>query len=352
MDVVTSRVATRRAFLGVAAAMTAGPGFASIFARSPSSARLEDAVAWLNSGPLSLQALHGRVVLVQFWTHTCVNWQRTLPFVSAWHSKYKEHGLVVIGVHTPEFTFESDFANVKDATATLGVAYPVAVDSTKLVWSSFRNSAWPALYLFDAQGRVRYAQDGEGEYDRIELSIQRLLGEAKVHDVPAGLVNPAPRGSQLAANWATLRSLETYTGYAKAERFKSPGGMVPGRSRTYAAPLEIGTNQWAVAGAWLFGIEAAVASSAGARLVYRFDARDVNLVMGPGQEGRPVPFRVRIDGAPPGLSHGGDIDPGGRGTVLQPRLYQLVRRRPGGGNQLFEIEFLEPGPRVYSLTFG
>jgi thiol-disulfide isomerase/thioredoxin len=298
------------------------------------------------------QALRGKVVLVQFWTFTCVNWQRTLPYVSAWSARYKDQGLVVLGVHTPEFSFEHDVANVREATAQLQIAYPVAVDSRQAIWTAFRNGAWPALYLVDANGMIRYQHDGEGEYDAIEQRIQQLLMEMGAKDVPAGLVRPEARGSQVAADWATLRTPETYTGYRKAERFASPGDITADRQRAYALPRRLGDNAWAAAGDWTFGGEAARNDAAGARIAYRFHARDVNAVMGAAVRDKPVPFRVRIDGQPPGPAHGSDTDAGGRGVMAERRLYQLVRQTGAIAGRQVEIEFLQPGAEVYAFTFG
>ena len=350
----------RRALLGSAALLIAGwPERRSIaqapwnlFASQRTMPELGGAVAWLNSQPLRREDLSGKVVLVQFWTFTCVNWLRTLPYVNAWASKYKDAGLVVIGVHTPEFSFEREVANVRQATGQLQIGYPVAVDSEWAIWNAFRNGAWPALYLADAKGAVRHRHDGEGDYDRTEQSIQRLLSDAGAKAVPTGLVRVEGKGIQAAADWANLGSPETYTGHQKAERFKSPGGMVADRRHAYQLPRGLADNAWASSGEWTFGSEAARSEGPNGRIAYRFRARDVNLVMGAMQPEKPLPFRIRIDGQPPGASHGSDIDAAGRGLLAERRLYQLVRQTRTGGARDFEIEFVEPGAEVYAFTFG
>jgi thiol-disulfide isomerase/thioredoxin len=349
----------RAALLGGASLLLAGsaPGaFAqdvrSLFGTRGAMPDPAGAVAWLNSQPLTARELRGKVVLVQFWTFTCVNWLRTLPYVNAWSAKYKDQGLVVLGVHTPEFSFEHDVAKVREATTQLGIGYPVAVDSKQAIWRAFRNDAWPALYLVDAKGMIRHQHDGEGEYETSEKRIQQLLAEAGVKDVPGGLVRVEPRGTQVAAEWATLMSPETYTGYQKAERFRSLGDMAADRRRAYELPRRLADNAWAASGEWTFAAEAARNEAAGARIAYRFHARDVNLVMGAAQRDKPVPFRVRIDGQPPGASHGTDTDAGGRGVMAEQRLYQLVRQTGAVAAREVEIEFLQPGAQVYAFTFG
>jgi thiol-disulfide isomerase/thioredoxin len=355
-----STARSRRAVLGAAAISLTGFHFRTGLAQSlapafaPRSAlpELAGAVAWLNSEPLRAQDLRGKVVLVQFWTFTCVNWQRTLPYVNAWAAKYKDHGLVVVGVHTPEFSFEHDVANVREQSRQLRIAYPVAIDSRQTIWTAFQNDAWPALYLADAKGIVRHRHDGEGEYERTEMSIQRLLAEAGAADVPGGLVRVEAGGSQAPADWAQLRSPETYTGYQKAQRFHSGSGMVADRKRAYALPGRLPGNAWAAAGEWVFASEAARSEGPNARIVYRFHARDVNLVMGAMRRDRPVPYQVRIDGQPPGAAHGSDIDPAGRGVAAERRLYQTVRQSGAVRDRGYEIEFLAPGAEVYAFTFG
>lgn len=353
-------LASRRAVLGASAlALTGWPArhglaqtLGSLFDRRRAMPDPAGAVAWLNSKPLGAMDLRGKVVVVQFWTFTCINWLRTLPYVNAWAEKYKDHGLVVIGVHTPEFSFEHDLANIREATGQLRIAYPVAVDSNQAIWNAFGNGAWPALYLADAGGMIRYQHDGEGEYEQSERHIQQLLAERGAKDVPTGFVRVTPRGSQAAADWATLRSPETYTGHRKADRFGSPAGMAPDLRRSYALPRRLAANGWAAQGEWIFAGEAARSEMAGASLVYRFHARDVNVVMGAAMRDKPVPVRVRIDGQPPGSAHGSDIDRGGRGLIAEKRLYQLVRQGGAIGEREIELEFMGQGAEVYAFTFG
>jgi len=314
--------------------------------------RLDGAVAWVNSKPLTPAELRGKVVLIDFWTFTCVNWQRTLPYVNAWASKYQDQGLVVIGVHTPEFSFEGDLENVRQATAQLKVAFPVAVDSKRAIWNAFENAAWPALYLIDAQGLIRHRHYGEGDFERSEKMIQQLLAESGVKNVPTSLVRVEGAGAQAPADWVNLRTPETYVGYQQAEGFRSPGGMVSDLKRRYVLPDRLPTNNWAAAGEWTFASEAARTESANARIVYRFHARDVNLVMGPMSRDKPVPFRVRIDGQPPGAAHGSDTDAAGAGVLIEKRLYQLIRQPGAIDDRDFEIEFSEPGAQAYAFTFG
>jgi thiol-disulfide isomerase/thioredoxin len=359
MSLDRTAMPSRRSLLaaGASLGLAAAPGasaqsFGSFFPRASGMPELSGAVAWLNTEPLTWQALRGRVVLVQFWTFTCVNWLRTLPYVGAWAAKYKDKGLVVLGVHTPEFGFEEDVTAVREAAAQLRVTYPVAVDSRRAVWTAFRNSAWPALYVVDAQGMVRFQHDGEGEYATAEKWVQRLLADAGAKEVPGGLVQPDARGVQVGADWAQLRSPETYTGAQKADRFASPGGIAPGRSKAYVLPGRLPGNTWGVEGAWTFAAEAARTEMANGKLVYRFQARDVNLVMGAARRDRPVPYRVRIDGQVPGPAHGSDVDAGGRGVLAEARLYQLVRQPGSVRERTFEIEFLEAGAEVFAFTFG
>jgi thiol-disulfide isomerase/thioredoxin len=313
---------------------------------------LDGAVDWLNSQPLAAADLRGKVVLVDFWTYSCINWQRTLPHLHAWAEKYKDQGLVVVGVHTPEFGFEQDLANVRKATADLRLGYPVAVDSERKIWRAFDNDYWPALYFIDAHGTIRHHQFGEGDYERSERVLQQLLVEAGAKNVPTDLVRVEGKGSQADADWAHLRSQETYVGHDRAENFVSSGGMTPGRPRTYGAPGRMQLNTWALAGEWTVRGEAATLEQAGGRIVYRFHARDLHLVMGPAARGKPVPFRVLVDGRPPGQAHGADVDADGRGLLDEHRLYQLVRQPGPIEDRQFEIEFLAPGAQAYSFTFG
>ncbi len=313
---------------------------------------LGGATAWLNSPPLTASGLRGKVVLVEFWTYTCINWRRQLPYVRAWAEKYKNSGLVVIGVHTPEFAFEKDVENVRRAAKDLDVGVPVAIDSDARVWRAFDNEYWPALYFVDAQGHIRHHQFGEGDYERSERILQQLLAEAGSAGVDRDLVSIDPHGAEAQAEWDSLGSPETYVRLRGIERFASPGGEVPRKPHAYAAPARLARNAWALSGVWTLGNDAAVVDEAGGRLVYRFHARDLHLIMGPPGRGNPARFRVLIDGRPPGAAHGTDVDDQGLGTVTAPRLYQLVRQPAPIGDRQFEIEFLDPGVEAYAFTFG
>jgi thiol-disulfide isomerase/thioredoxin len=310
------------------------------------------AVAWLNSKPLTGAELRGKVVLVQFWTYTCVNWSRTLPYVRAWAAKYKDKGLIVIGVHTPEFSFEKNIDNIRQAINVMDIVYPVAVDSNYAIWNAFNNEYWPALYFVDANGRIRHEQFGEGDYDKSERVIQQLLVEAGNHNVGNGLVSVDPTGLEVAADWSDERSPETYLGYQRTENFASPGGIVADARRVYEVPGRLALNSWALSGAWTAEKEAVVASEAGGRIAYRFHARDANLIMSPRTRGGSVRFRVLIDGQPPAAAHGGDTDANGYGTVSEQRTYQLIRQPKPILDRLFEIEFLDPGVEAFDFTFG
>jgi thiol-disulfide isomerase/thioredoxin len=313
---------------------------------------LDGAVHWLNSKPLTPAELRGKVVLVQFWTFSCINWLRTLPHVRAWADKYGDHGLVVIGVHTPEFGFEKNLATVARATADLRVTHPVAVDTGGVVWRAFGNNAWPALYFVDAKGMVRHRYFGEGDYQQSEKVIQQLLTEAGATGFEPAPVQVAGRGTQAPADWSHLASPETYVGHARASGFESLAGMFPDRRRAYRAPQRLRLNAWALAGEWVVGPEAARTEGANARVRYRFRARDLHLVMGPQEQAHPVPFRILIDGQPPGPSHGVDVDPSGRGVLVEHKLYQLVRQPSPIEEREFEIEFPHSGAEVFAFTFG
>lgn len=312
---------------------------------------LKGATAWFNSPPLTPEGLRGKVVLVDFWTFTCVNWLRTLPYVRAWAAKYKDKGLVVIGVHTPEFTVEHEITNIRRAAQAMRVGYPVAVDNDYGVWRAFNNNAWPAIYVADARGRIRYHHFGEEEYERTERVIQQLLAEAGATGVPTDLVAVDPRGTEVAADWNDLKSGETYVGSEKAENFASSGGAY-GKAQAYTVPARLTLNRWGLAGEWTVGKEIATAGKPKARIVYRFHARDVNLVMGPGKAGGSVRFRVLVDGHAPEAAHGTDTDAQGTGTVTEPRLYQLIRQPKPIVDRTFEIEFLDPGVEAFCFTFG
>jgi thiol-disulfide isomerase/thioredoxin len=312
----------------------------------------EGAVEWLNSAPLTPAMLRGKVVLVEFWTYTCINWQRTEPYVRAWAEKYKDRGLVVIGVHTPEFEFEKIPENIRMGVQAFRVGYPVAVDSGYAVWRAFRNRYWPAIYIADANGDLRYHQFGEGEYERTEAVIRQLLRESGQPEADDRAAQPDPRGSEVAADWTNLRSSETYLGRDQATGFVSRAPTVIGTHHRYTAPASPRLNQWGLAGDWNVRGDAVALEQPGGRILYRFHARDVNLVMGPATRGAAVRFRVLIDGRPPGSDHGGDVDEAGNGTVTGQRLYQLIRQADPTADRLFEIEFLDPGVEAFVFTFG
>jgi thiol-disulfide isomerase/thioredoxin len=310
----------------------------------------DGATGWLNTPPLTVAGLRGKVVLVDFWTYTCINWLRTLGYVHAWHEKYRDQGLVVVGVHTPEFPFERDVDNVRRAAEDMRVEYPVALDSDYRVWRAFDNHYWPAVYIADAEGRIRHQHFGEGGYEECERVIQLLLRDAGGDDIADDLVSVADEGFEAQADWATLQSPETYLGYQQAQNFAGePGYDEP---RTYVAPDGLQLNQWALSGDWTIEGGASVLNEAGGRIAFRFHARDVNLVMGPRSHGAAVPFRVLVDREPPGAAHGLDVDEDGRGTVAQQRLYQLIREPRSITDRTFEITFLEPGAEAYVFTFG
>jgi cytochrome c biogenesis protein CcdA/thiol-disulfide isomerase/thioredoxin len=312
---------------------------------------LAGANAWLNSPPLTTERLRGKVVVVDFWTYSCINCLRALPYVEAWAQKYKDHGLVVIGVHSPEFAFERDLNNVKRAVSDLGVTYPVANDSGLVIWRAFNNSFWPAHYFVDAEGRIRHHHFGEGGYDESERVIQTLLAEAGNRDVPGGIVTPNAKGAEAASNYRDVQSPETYIGYARAEHFAS-GTVVRDSAHAYDGPAMPQLNEWGLGGTWTVGAESAALQRAPGKIVFRFHARDLHLVLGAGADGKPVRFRVKIDGAEPGNAHGVDTDATGAGTVTEMRLYQLVRESGDVKDHTFEIEFLDPGVRAFSFTFG
>lgn len=310
---------------------------------------LDGAVQWLNSPPLTAQALRGKVVLVDFWTYSCINCLRSLPYVKAWAETYKSQGLVVIGVHTPEFAFEKDAGNVRRAVHDLGLAYPVAVDSDHAIWRAFANQYWPAHYLIDGQGRIRFHHFGEGDYDTSERAIRELLAENRGAPLAGGVAHVNAQGVSARADMAEVRSPETDIGYAGQATF---GGVAPDAPHIYSAGEVSRLNSWGLDGAWTVGPEYAQGDAAGGRIVFRFHARDLHLVLGPGPDGRPVRFRVSVDGQAPAASHGVDVDAAGLGTVTQHRLYQLVRQSGDIQDRTFQIEFLDPGVQAFSFTFG
>jgi thiol-disulfide isomerase/thioredoxin len=313
---------------------------------------LAGATAWLNSAPLTPGGLRGKVVLVGFWTYTCINWLRTLPYVRAWAEKYKDNGLVVIGVHAPEFAFEKDMDNVRQAVKAMRIPYPIAVDSEHAIWNAFNNEYWPALYFVDARGRIRSHQFGEGQYEDAERIIQRLLAEAGVGGISNELVAVEGRGAEAAADVENLKSGENYVGNERTENFASPGGARLDRRHSYTYPTRLGLNQWAVSGEWTVQPQAIVLNAANGRIAYRFYARDLHLVMGAATPGKSVRFRVLIDGQPPGAAHGTDLDQQGNGTVTTPRLYQLIRQAKPIVERQFEITFLDSGVAAFAFTFG
>ena len=307
---------------------------------------------WLNSPPLTVADLRGKVVLVDFWTYTCINWLRTLSYVRAWAEKYEDQGLVVVGVHTPEFPFEHDVDNVREAANDLTVEYPVALDADYAVWRAFNNMYWPAVYIADAEGRIRHHHFGEGGYAECENVVQQLLGEAGHDGIGDDLVSVVPDGFEAQADWTNLESPETYLGYEQAQNFASPGGAEFDEPRTYAVPERLRLNHWALSGDWTIASGASVLNRADGRIAFRFHARDVNLVMGPPSRDEPVPFRVTVDGEPPDAAHGLDVDEQGHGTLSQQRLHQLVRQPGSIDDRTFEIAFLAPGAEAYAFTFG
>lgn len=314
---------------------------------------LSGASEWLNSPPLTPAGLRGKVVLVDFWTYSCINCLRTLPYVESWYDKYKDHGLVVIGVHTPEFAFEKDLDNVRRAVSDLKVDYPVAVDDGYTIWRAFNNQYWPAHYFIDSTGQIRAHQFSEGDYDESEQTIRQLLTEAGYRNLPpAGMGKAQGAGVEAAADLADDQSPETYIGYRRAENFRSPGGVIKDRSQLYTTPSYLDLNQWALAGSWSVDREKAVLSAAPGRIVYRFSARDLHLVLGPGVAGKNVRFRVQLDGAAPGSNHGADTDANGDGMVNEQRLYQLIRQSAVVGEHMFSIEFLDDNVQAYAFTFG
>jgi cytochrome c biogenesis protein CcdA/thiol-disulfide isomerase/thioredoxin len=312
---------------------------------------LSGAVAWLNSPPLNRDELRGHVVLVDFWTYSCINCLRTLPYIRAWAQKYKDSGLVVIGVHTPEFAFEKDLANVRQAVSELNIAYPVALDNDYKIWKGFSNSYWPADYLVDVTGRIRHHHFGEGKYDESEQQIQALLKERNGQLSAGGLVQVAATGAEAAPD-SDVESPETYVGYERADSFMSPGGPRQDVSHLYSVPKHLELNQWGFAGNWTDRAQVANLDSAPGRIVYRFHARDLHLVLGPASNGRPVRFRVMIDGQAPGANHGVDTDAQGNGKITEHRLYQLIRQKNAIEDRTFEIEFLDPGAQAFAFTFG
>ena len=312
----------------------------------------DGATGWLNSEPLTPEGLRGRVVLVDFWTYTCINWLRTLPYRRAWHEKYADLGVTVIGAHTPEFGFERNVDNIIPRAREFGVEFPIAIDSDYGVWQAFANHYWPALYIADAEGRIRYHHYGEGEYAMSEMVVQQLLFEAGIEGFDPELVSVEPKGFEVPADWSTLGSPETYLAYGRSSGFASPDREQFNEQHHYPDTSRLELNEWAPSGTWTLAQHAAVLNEPGGRIAYRFQARDVNLVMGPATRGSSIPFRVLLDGSAPGADHGDDVDEAGNGTLADQRLHQLIRQADTAGNRTFEIEFLDAGAEAYCFTFG
>src|SRR5580693_7059778 len=313
---------------------------------------LDGAIGWLNSDPLSRKSLRGKVVLVNFWTYTCINSLRPLPYVKTWAAKYKDAGLVVIGVHTPEFSFEHEPKNVEDAVRNLSVVFPVAIDSKYGIWQSFKNQAWPAQYLVDARGRIRYHHFGEGDYVDIERAIQELLKENGATGIASGTAGVSGVGIEAAPDWADERSPETYLGYRQAQNFASPEKLHKDSTQAYSAPVKLSLNHWGLSGSWNVNAESAVLEAVPGKIAFRFHSRDLHLVLAPAKDAKPVRFVVRLDGAAPGENCGIDVAPDGSGEIREPRLYQLIRQKGSIVDRTFEIEFLDPGVHALDFTFG
>ncbi|HVI55929.1 MAG TPA: redoxin domain-containing protein [Luteibacter sp.] len=313
---------------------------------------LSGATSWLNGPALNSADLRGKVVLVDFWTFSCINSLRPLPYLRAWAARYQAQGLVVIGVQSPEFAFEQRLDSIRDAVSRQAIRFPIAIDNGHRVWTAFQNEYWPAIYLIDAKGRIRYHRFGEGDYDLTERAIQQLLAEAGASDVDRSPVSVRGEGVEAAPDWDNVKSPETYLGYARTERFVSPGGPVQDTRHAYKAPASLDLNDWALVGEWTMGAEATTVRKANGQLLFRFHARDLHLVAGPATRGAPAHIRVRIDGKPPGSSHGADTDDQGNGTIDGHRLYQLIRQKAPIEDRTVEIEFLDPGVEVFAFTFG
>jgi len=311
----------------------------------------DGAVTWLNSAPLSSKQLRGKVVLVDFWTYSCINCIRTVPYVRAWASKYRDQGLAVVGVHTPEFKFEQDLSNVNAAVGRFQIDFPIAVDSNQTIWQAWGNRYWPAYYLVDANGKIRYKQFGEGNYDKMERAIQSLLAEASGKPMDSGLVNPPTPAEQMQPDLARLGSGEAYIGYRQADNFRSAERVREDRSQQYSVGA-LRLNEWGLSGQWTVGAESAMADQPNAGVAHNFSARDLHLVMGPGKPGAGVRIKVTLDGQPPGADHGADIDADGNGVITATRLYQLVRQTGKVRQRRFEIRFLDKGAEAYAFTFG
>jgi thiol-disulfide isomerase/thioredoxin len=312
---------------------------------------LSGAIGWLNSAPLDRKSLQGKIVLVDFWTYTCINSLRPLPYIKSWAAKYKDAGLVVIGVHTPEFSFEKEPVNVAEALRDLRVTYPVAIDSDYRIWDAFHNEYWPAQYLIDGQGQIRYHHSGEGDYGQMEHAIQKLLKQNGASNVDTSPVKISADGVE-AAPGNDVESPETYVGYAHAEHFASPGGFKEDSEKSYKFPASLSLNEWGLEGLWNVSGESAMLRAAGGKIAFRFHSRDLHLVLSPAENGQSVRFKVTLDGAAPGDNCGSDCSPDGTGEVREPRLYQLIRQKGQIQDRTFEIEFFNPGVQALDFTFG
>jgi cytochrome c biogenesis protein CcdA/thiol-disulfide isomerase/thioredoxin len=333
-------------------AAESNPGPAAVLHDEGPMPELGGAVAWLNSPPLTRNSLRGKVVLIDFWTYSCINCLRSLPYIEGWAAKYKDAGLVVIGVHTPEFAFEKERSNVEKAVRDLKITYPVAIDSDYKIWQAFNNQYWPAHYFIDGKGRIRYHHFGEGEYDESERVIQQLLKENGAQSLPNAMINVSANGVEAAPDQGNVDSPETYVGYHRAEHFASAEPISKDSHKVYSPVPRLSLNQWGLAGSWTVGAESAVLQRAPGKIVFRFHARDLHLVLGLSKDGKPVRFTVKLDGTPPGEDHGSDTDANGAGTVQEHRLYQLIRQKGTVEDRTFEIEFLEPGVQAFAFTFG
>ncbi len=329
-----------------------GPALAPVIGDEGTMPDLDGAIGWLNSAPLSRKSLRGKVVLVNFWTYTCINSLRPMPYVKTWAAKYKDAGLVVIGVHTPEFSFEHEPMNVENAVRSLNVSFPVAIDSKTRIWQSFNNQAWPAQYLVDAKGRIRYHHFGEGDYGEIERVIQELLKENGATGLASGTTSESGVGVEAAPDWADEQSPETYIGYRQAQNFASPEKVHKDAIQAFSAPGELSLNHWGLSGSWNVNAESAVLQAVPGKIVFRFHSRDLNLVLAAAKDGKPVRFVVRLDGAAPGENCGVDTAPDGSGEIRGPRLYQLIRQKGRIADRTFEIEFLDLGVQALDFTFG
>jgi thiol-disulfide isomerase/thioredoxin len=351
-----TRISLTLASILVAGAAAAAPAAPAAPYRSPlpvegTAPGFDGAVTWLNSAPLTAKQLRGKVVLVDFWTYSCINCIRTVPYVRAWAGKYKDQGLAVVGVHTPEFKFEQDLTNVNAAVGRFQIDFPIAVDSNQSIWQAWGNRYWPAYYLVDANGKIRYKQFGEGNYDKMERAIQSLLAEASGKPVDSGLVNPPTPAEQMQPDLERLGSGEAYIGYRQAANFRSPQRVREDRPQQYSVGA-LQLNEWGLSGQWTVGAESAMAVQPDAAVAHRFSARDLHLVLGPGKAGASVRIKVTLDGQPPGADHGADIDAEGNGVITATRLYQLVRQTGKVRQRRFEIRFLDKGAEAYAFTFG